>query len=63
MATALFANENGTPITYLGYANRSRGDLLRGGFGGVKRNVAQSQARKAAQETLATIKSQLEQAR
>jgi hypothetical protein len=43
--------------------NSLRGDLLRGGFGGVKRNVAQSQARKAAQETLATIKSQLEQAR
>ena len=63
MATALSATENGTPITYLVYANRSRGDLLRGGFGGVKRNVAQSQARKAAQETLGTIKSQLEQAR
>jgi hypothetical protein len=60
MATVLSATENGVPVTYLLYANRSRGDLLRGGFGGVKRNVLQSQARKAAQETLATIKHQLE---
>jgi hypothetical protein len=61
MATLLSATENGTPVTYLVYANRSRGDLLRGGFGGLKRNVLQSQARKGAQETLATIKHQLEQ--
>lgn len=62
VATVLSATENGAPVTYLVYANRSRGDLLRGGFGGMKRNVAQSQARKAAQETLATIKTQLESA-
>jgi hypothetical protein len=61
IATALSATENGAPVTYLVYANRSRGDMLRGGFGGLKRNVAQSQARKAAQETLGTIKRQLEQ--
>jgi hypothetical protein len=60
MATVLSATENAVPVTYLVYANRSRGDLLRGGFGGVKRNVLQSQARKAAEETLATIKHQLE---
>ena len=60
VATALSATENGTPVTYLVYANRSRGDMLRGGFGGLRRNAAQSQARKAAQETLGTIKSQLE---
>jgi hypothetical protein len=60
MATVLSATENGAPVSYLVYANRSRGDLLRGGFGGVKRNVLQGQARKAAQETLATIKEQLE---
>jgi hypothetical protein len=60
MATALSATENGRPVTYLVYANRSRGDLLRGGFGGVKRSVLQSQARKAAEETLGTIKRQLE---
>jgi len=62
MATLLSATENGVPVTYLMYANRSRGDLLRGGFGGVKRNVLQSQARKAAQETLGVIKRQLEAA-
>jgi hypothetical protein len=61
IATALSATENGAPVTYLVYANRSRGDMLRGGFGGLKRNVAQSKARKAAQETLGTIKRQLEQ--
>ena len=63
LATVLAATENGAPITYLVYANRSRGDVLRGGFGGVKKNVMQSQARKAAQETLATIKTQLEAVR
>jgi hypothetical protein len=60
VATLLSATENGVPMTYLVYANRSRGDLLRGGFGGLKRNVVESQARKGAQETLGTIKSQLE---
>ena len=59
VATLLSATENGAPVTYLVYANRSRGDMLRGGFGGLKRNVAQSQARKAAEETLGTIKSQM----
>lgn len=61
VATLLSAAENGTNATYLVYANRSRGDLLRGGFGGLRRNVAQSQARKAAQQTLGTIKRQMEQ--
>ena len=60
LATALSATEQGAPVTYLVYVNRSRGDMLRGGLGGLKRNAAQSQARKAAQETLGTIKSQLE---
>jgi hypothetical protein len=60
VATLLSATESGAPVTYLVYANRSRGDLLRGGFGGLKRNVAESQARKAAQETLTTIKQQME---
>ena len=60
VATLLSATENGAPITYLVYTNRSRGDLLRGGFGGLKRNMVESQTRKAAQETLATIKRQLE---
>ena len=61
IATALSASENGAPVTYLVYANRSRGDMLRGGFGGLRRTAAQSQARKAAQETLGTIKRQLQQ--
>ena len=60
LATLLSATENGAPVTYLVYANRSRGDQLRGGFGGLKRNLVESQARKAAQETLGTIKRQLE---
>lgn len=60
VATVLSTTENSAPVTYLVYANRSRGDLLRGGFGGVKRSVLQSQARKAAQETLTIIKTQLE---
>lgn len=47
--------------TYLLYANRSRGDLLKGGFGGLKRRLAGDQARKAALQTLETIKTQLEQ--
>ena len=44
------------------YFNRSRGDLLKGGFGGVKRRVAESQARKAAEDTLGAMKSALEKA-
>lgn len=54
--------EAGKPITWMVYANRSRGDMLRGGFGGIKRKVARDQAKKATQETLKTIQVQLEQA-
>ena len=61
VATLLSATENGAPVTYLVYTNRSRGDQLGGGFGGLKRNLVESQARKAAEETLGTIKRQLEQ--
>jgi hypothetical protein len=46
--------------TYLVYANRSRGDLLKGGFGGLKRKIARDQAKKSAEQTLGTIKSVLE---
>jgi len=63
IATLEDTQDGGSPATYLIYANRSRGDLLKGGFGGVKRNVARSQARKAAEETLGNIKSMLEQGR
>lgn len=51
--------ENGAPWTYLVYVNRSRGDV-KGGFG-LRRNLAEGQARKAAEETLTTIKEQVEQ--
>jgi hypothetical protein len=60
VATLLSADESGSPATYLVYANRSRGDMLRGGLGGLKRNMGESQARKAALQTLGTIKRQLE---
>jgi hypothetical protein len=43
------------------YVNRSRGDLLKGGFGGMKRAAAQKQARKAAEQTLQWMKTALEQ--
>jgi hypothetical protein len=62
VATLLDTPDGGRPATYLVYANRSRGDLLKGGFGGLKRSVARSQARKAAEETLGTIKRTLESA-
>ena len=62
VATLLDGREGGRPATYLLYTNRSRGDLLKGGFGGLKRNVARSQARRAAEDTLAMIKQVLESA-
>ena len=61
LAVAIDANDGGAPATYLIYANRSRGDLLKGGFGGLKRKLAGDQARKAALQTLETIKTVLEQ--
>lgn len=63
IATVLSAQEGGRPVSYLLYNNRSRGDLLKGGFGGLKRTVARDQATKAAQDTLGTIKQVLERAR
>jgi hypothetical protein len=60
VALAASAIEGTTPVTYLLYANRSRGDLLRGGFGGLRRSVARNQARSAAEQTLGTIKRVLE---
>jgi hypothetical protein len=60
IASILSGTENGAPVTYLLYGNRSRGDMLKGGFGGIKRNAAQSQARKAAESTLTTIRQVVE---
>jgi hypothetical protein len=48
------------PVSYLVYANRSRGDLLKGGFGGLRRTAARNQAKSAAEQTLGTIKTVLE---
>ena len=63
LAAIMSGTENGAPATYIIYGNRSRGDLLRGGFGGMTRGAARSQAKKAAEETLSTIKSVLEKNR
>jgi hypothetical protein len=61
LAVVVEAREGDQPLTYIVYANRSRGDLLKGGFGGLKRKVARDQALKAAKQTLGTIKQVLEQ--
>jgi hypothetical protein len=53
---------DGKPACAMVYFNRSRGDLLKGGFGGVRRRMAQDQARKAAVQTLTTIRDVLEKA-
>jgi hypothetical protein len=60
VATLLDTRDGGRPATYLVYVNRSRGDMLQGGFGGLKRNAAKVQARKAAEDTLGSIKHVLE---
>ena len=62
VANVIGATEGTAPTTYLIYGNRSRGDLLKGGFGGVKRKIARGQAKTSAEQTLGTIKSVLEQA-
>lgn len=63
LGTIVGGVENGAAVSYLLYANRSRGDLLKGGFGGVRRAAARRQAEGAAEETLTTIKNVLEQQR
>jgi hypothetical protein len=60
VAMAVSTTEGATPVTWLVYANRSRGDLLKGGFGGLRRTVARNQAESAAKQTLSTIKRVLE---
>lgn len=62
VTTLVSAKEGDRPVTYLLYGNRSRGDLLKGGFGGLKRPLAREQARKAADQTLGTLQTVLEQA-
>ena len=60
IADIIQGSENGKPVSYLLYGNRSRGDLLKGGFGGLQGSMAKSQTRKAAIDTLTTIKTMLE---
>jgi len=60
VATIIGATEAGQPVSYVVYGNRSRGDLLKGGLGGLRRSVARDQAKKAAEGTLGTIKTALE---
>lgn len=52
--------ENGSPVTYILYSNRSRGGMLRGGMRGIGRSVAEKMAREGAEQTLSTIKLVLE---
>jgi hypothetical protein len=62
MTSLLAGEESGKPVTYLIYVNRSRGDMLKGGLGGVKRTVARDQAKKNAEQTLGAIQGVLERA-
>ena len=62
LANLYDAGDKGRPATVVVYANRSRGDMLKGGFGGIKRKIARDQARTAAIDTLGTIQTQLEKA-
>jgi hypothetical protein len=50
------------PATYVVYYNRSRGDLLQGGFGGLQRRIAERAARDSAEQLLGGMKRALEQA-
>jgi hypothetical protein len=51
---------NGRPASDLLYFSRGRGDLLKGGFGGLRQRVTRDQAKKAAVQTLTTIRDALE---
>jgi hypothetical protein len=51
---------DGRPASYLLYFNRSRGDLLKGGFGGLRQRIARDRAKSSAVQTLTTIRDVLE---
>ena len=53
---------DGRRASYLLYFNRSRGDLLKGGFGGLRQRVARGQAKDGAVQTLTLIRDALEKA-
>jgi hypothetical protein len=48
------------PVTYVVYANRSRGDLLKGGFGGLRRRAAEQAVVSSAEDMLTSMKKSLE---
>jgi hypothetical protein len=60
--TTVVDRQDARPASTLIYCNRSRGDLLKGGLGGLKRRLAERQARSAAEATLGAIKTALESA-
>ena len=63
LAVTLFLEDSTNPqapVTWVIYFNRSRGDLLKGGFGGLKRRVAESMVRDSADAMLGAIKRELE---
>lgn len=62
VTSVLGVEEAGKSVSYLVYVNRSRGDALKGGIGGVRRTMARDQASKSAEQTLGTIQRMLEQA-
>ncbi len=64
LAVTLFlqdTREAASPTTYLVYVNRSRGDLLKGGFGGLRRSLAEQMVKDSASQMLGAIKTALEQ--
>ena len=54
------SNDTNPPATYVVYFNRSRGDMLKGGFGGLRRRVAEQAVTSAAEDLLGSMKKQLE---
>jgi hypothetical protein len=48
------------PVTWMIYFNRSRGDLLKGGFGGLRQRAAESMVKESAQSLLSAMKRELE---
>jgi len=63
LAVTLFlqdARDAQHPVTWVVYFNRSRGDLLKGGFGGLKRRLAESMIKDSAEAMLGAIKRELE---
>jgi hypothetical protein len=63
LAVTLFlqdTREAASPTTYLVYVNRARGDLLKGGFGGLRQRVAEQMVKDSASQMLGAIKTALE---